>query len=107
MVVSCRIQKVNKIIMKKITRRNFLIIITTIIGTSFFIKKFLPFPKKIIFDKEKYFSCYCALMDSKKEFTYHYKSEKLSKKLYNQSLLGPYFVNSDEIFRLTNSMGKI
>ena len=92
--------------MKKFSRRNFLIALTTIVGAAFFLRWSTPFSKNITFSKESYFSCFCSLVDNKEEFLSNYNLNESRKILHNQTLLGRYFVNSDELMRLRTNFGK-
>ena len=93
--------------MKKFSRRNFLIALTTIVGAAFFLRWYKPSSKNITFSKELYFSCFCSLIDNKEEFLSNYSSNESRKILHNQTLLGRYFVNSDELMSLSTYVGKI
>ena len=88
--------------MKKITRRNFLLIISgTVIAVYFFIRSFLS-GKKILLDKNIFFSSYCSLVDNKKNFIQYFVSKNYNKDFLNQTIVGPYYVNSDEVANLKN-----
>jgi hypothetical protein len=88
--------------MKKITRRNFLLIISgTIIAAYFFKRSFLS-GKKILLDKNIFFSSYCSLIDNKKKFIQYFELKNYNKDFLNQTMVGPYYVNSDEVANLKN-----
>ena len=88
--------------MKKITRRNFLLIISgTVIAVYFFKRPFLS-GKKILLDKNIFFSSYCSLVDNKKNFIQYFVSKNYNKDFLNQTIVGPYYVNSDEVTNLKN-----
>ena len=88
--------------MKKITRRNFLLIISgTVIAVYFFKRPFLS-GKKILLDKNIFFSSYCSLVDNKKNFIQYFESKNYNKDFLNQTIVGPYYVNSDEVANLKN-----
>jgi hypothetical protein len=73
---------------------------------SFFLNWFRLFSKSVTFSKDLYFSSFCSLADNKEEFLSNYTSNKSKKTLHNQTLLGRYFVNTDELMRLKNNFGK-
>jgi hypothetical protein len=88
--------------MKIITRRNFLLIISgTVIAVYFFKRPFLS-GKKILLDKNIFFSSYCSLVDNKKNFIQYFVSKNYNKDFLNQTIVGPYYVNSDEVTNLKN-----
>jgi|TARA_B110000971_G_scaffold166828_1_gene170939 hypothetical protein len=89
-----------------INKRNFLLTFTAILAGTFFVKQSKFFSKIVTFDKELYFSSFCSLIDSNEEFVSNYNSNNQKKKLYNQTLLGRYFVNSDEFSSLRSNMGE-
>ena len=89
-----------------INKRNFLITFAAILTATFFVKQSKFFSKIVTFDKELYFSSFCSLIDSNEEFVSNYNSNNQKKKLYNQTLLGRYFVNSDEFSSLRSNMGE-
>ena len=92
--------------MKKFSKRNFLIALTTIIGAAIFLRWSNPFSKNVTFSKELYFSSFCSLIDNKEEFLSNYSSNESEKILHNQTLLGRYFVNTNELMRLKTKFGK-
>ena len=92
--------------MKKFSRRNFLIIFTTIASAAIFLKWFNPFSENITLSEELYFSSFCSLIDNKKEFLSNYNLNESKKILHNQTLLGRYFVNTDELLSLRSSPEK-
>ena len=88
--------------MKIITRRNFLLIISgTVIAVYFFKRPFLS-GKKILLDKNIFFSSYCSLVDNKKNFIQYFELKNYNKDFLNQTIVGPYYVNSDEVTNLKN-----
>lgn len=88
--------------MKKITRRIFLLIIPgTVIAVYFFKRSFLS-GKKILLDKNIFFSSYCSLIDNKKNFIQYFELKNYNKDFLNQTIVGPYYVNSDEVANLKN-----
>ena len=89
-----------------INKRNFLITFAAILTATFFVKQSKFFSKIVTFDKELYFSSFCSLIDSNEEFVSNYNSNNQKKKLYNQTLLGRYFVNSDEFSSLRSNLGE-
>jgi hypothetical protein len=88
--------------MKKITRRGFLLITSSTLIVGFFFRNFFSSGEKILFDKNIFFSSYCSLVDDKKNFIQYFESKNFNKDLLNQTLLGPYYINSDEIVNLKN-----
>ena len=93
-------------IIKKINRRNFLISLTTIIGGITFLIWLKPFSKNITLNKNSYFSSFCALKDDKEEFLSNYNLNNSKTILHNQTLLGPYFINTNELLSLKSISGK-
>ena len=89
--------------MKKITRRGFLLITSSTLIVGFLFRNFFSSGEKILCDKNIFFSSYCSLVDDKKNFIQYFESKNFNKDLLNQTLLGPYYINSDEIVNLKNN----
>jgi|TARA_B110000858_G_scaffold56692_1_gene65976 hypothetical protein len=88
--------------MKKITRRNFLLIISGTVIAVYFFKRSFSSGKKILLDKNIFFSSYCSLIDNKKNFIQYFELKNYNKDFLNQTIVGPYYVNSDEVANLKN-----
>ena len=93
--------------LSNISRRSFLITFVAILGSAFFLKQSNFFSKNTTFNKELYFSSFCALIDNQEEFISNYNLNKPKKKLYNQTLLGRYFVNTKEFLNLRDNLGEV
>ena len=67
--------------LSNISRRSFLITFVAILGSAFFLKQSNFFSKNTTFNKELYFSSFCALIDNQEEFISNYNLNKPKKKI--------------------------
>jgi len=91
----------------KINRRNFLITLAIITTSTFFFREYKFFSNTLDFDDDLYFSSFCAIVDNKEEFISNYNIVKKNKEYHNQTLIGKYFVNTDELIKMKSDLGKI